>query len=176
MLAYHVEWYMRHPGLNIAHTALHPEAPRGLRHEFVPAKSLDDVACGAIGQATLAEFMLSGAFDRHLGRSAAKLSRWHAALLGGLSRRCAKHVTVNDSRAGMHFVGWLSGWTARNLEALVVHPRDRDWGLRPTGPHDRCLPAPPGLLLATPRCLRGSCARRLCCSVKAWTEAPKRRL
>jgi len=80
---------------------------------------LDDVACASIEQAALAELMRSGAFDRHLRHAATELRRRRAALLNGLRTHCGKHLTVNDSRAGMHVVGWLRDWSARQVDALV---------------------------------------------------------
>ena len=53
----------------------------------------------------------------------------------------------NDSRVGMHMVGWLPDWTSRQVEALAAHAAGRDLGLHPVGPHYRRQPAPQGPLL-----------------------------
>jgi GntR family transcriptional regulator / MocR family aminotransferase len=121
--------------------------PAGLRDDMVAAKLLDDVACGGIEQAALAELMRSGAFDRHLRRASLELRRRRAALLEGLRKHCAEHLTVNDSRAGMHMVGWLPGWPGRRIEALIARAQERGLGLHAIAPHYRRQPAPPGLLL-----------------------------
>jgi GntR family transcriptional regulator / MocR family aminotransferase len=131
------------PGLRLGYVV----CPRGLRDDLIAAKLLDDMACASIEQAALAELMRSGAFDRHLRHAAAELRRRRAALLEGLRHHCAKHLTVNDSRAGMHVVGWLPDWSARQVEALVAHASERSLGLHPIGPHYRRQPAPQGLLL-----------------------------
>ncbi len=47
----------------------------------------------------------------------------------------------------MHVVGWLPGWSARQVERLVAQATQRNLGLHPIGPHYRRQPAPQGLLL-----------------------------
>ena len=131
------------PGLRLGYVV----CPAGLREDLVAAKLLDDVASGGIEQAALAELMRSGAFDRHLRRTSVELRRRRAALLDGLKRHCAAHLTVNDSRAGMHVVGWLPDWPGRRVEALIAHAREHGLGLHPIGAHYRGGPAPAGLLL-----------------------------
>ena len=130
------------PGLRLGYLV----CPRGLRDDLIRAKLLDDIGCGAIEQAALAEMMRCGAFDRHLRRAAVELRRRRTALLEGLHRHCARHVVINDSRAGMHLVGWLPGWSGHRVQALVRHAHERGLGLHPIGPHYRLEPSP-GLLL-----------------------------
>lgn len=131
------------PGLRLGYVV----CPQGLRDDLVAAKLLDDVGCGSVEQAALAELMRSGAFDRHLRRTGLELRRRRAALLDGLSKFCADHLTVNDSHAGMHMVGWLRGWSARQVDSLIAHAAERGLGLHAIGPHYRRGPAPAGLLL-----------------------------
>jgi GntR family transcriptional regulator / MocR family aminotransferase len=131
------------PGLRLGYVV----CPRGLRDDLVAAKLHDDVACPGIEQAALAELMRSGAFDRHLRHASAELRRRRKALLDGLRRHGGGHLTVKDSHAGMHVVGWLPGWSAPRVEALVARACERGLGLHPIGPHYRRQPAPPGLLL-----------------------------
>jgi GntR family transcriptional regulator / MocR family aminotransferase len=56
-------------------------------------------------------------------------------------------VTVHDSGAGMHVVGWLRGWTERDVESLISLAQRRGVGVQSIGPHFRRQPAPSGLLL-----------------------------
>ena len=121
--------------------------PSGLRDDLVGAKRLDDIGCGVVEQWALAELMSSGAFERHLRRTAAELRRRRAALLEGLERHCREHLRFDDSRAGMHLVGWLPDWPAPAVQELVLHARARGLGLHPIGPHYLAEPAPSGLLL-----------------------------
>jgi GntR family transcriptional regulator/MocR family aminotransferase len=131
------------PGLRLGYAV----CPSGLRDDLIAAKINDDLGCGSIEQAALAELMQSGAFDRHLRHAAMELRHRRTALLEGLRAHCSEHVKVNDSGAGMHVVGWLPDWTSNQLEALTAHARGRGLGLHPIGPHYRCRPAPQGLLL-----------------------------
>lgn len=121
--------------------------PAALRGDFVLAKMLDDLGCPAIEQLALAELMTSGAFDRHLRSARLELRRRRAALLGGLQGRCARHVLVHDSGAGMHMVGWLPGWSAPAVQALVELAGQRGLGVQSIAPHFRSRSAPAGLLL-----------------------------
>ncbi|MDM0117962.1 PLP-dependent aminotransferase family protein [Variovorax sp. J22R133] len=131
------------PGLRLGYVV----CPTGLRDDLISAKLHDDLGCGSIEQAALAELMQSGAFDRHLRHASAELRRRRATLLDGLREHCSAHLVVNDSRAGMHVVGWLPGWTSRRVEALAAHAAERGLGLHPIAPHYRRQPAPQGLLL-----------------------------
>lgn len=131
------------PGLRLGYVV----CPSGLRDDLVAAKMHDDLGCGSIEQAALAELMRSGAFDRHLRHAATELRRRRTALLEGLREHCGKHLVVHDSRAGMHVVGWLPDWSSRQVEALATHAAGRGLGLHPIGPHYRRQPAPQGLLL-----------------------------
>jgi GntR family transcriptional regulator/MocR family aminotransferase len=131
------------PGLRLGYVV----CPRGLRDDLLGAKLLEDIGCGAIEQAALAELIACGAFDRHLRRTAAELRRRRAALMDALRRHCRKHLSPSDSRAGMHLVGWLPGWSAAQVQALVGRALERGLGLHPIGPHYLIHPAPPGLLL-----------------------------
>jgi GntR family transcriptional regulator/MocR family aminotransferase len=121
--------------------------PRGLRDDLVVAKTLDDVASPTIEQLALARLMRSGAFDRHVRRTAEELLRRRAALLEGLALHCRDHIQVSDSDAGMHVVGWLPEWTVDQVQALRTHALDRGLGLHPIGPFYRERPARAGLLL-----------------------------
>lgn len=131
------------PGLRLGYVV----CPRGVRDDLIAAKLHDDLGCGSIEQSALAELMQSGAFDRHLRHASAELRRRRATLLDGLREHCSTHLVVNDSRAGMHVVGWLPGWTSRQVEALAAHAAERGLGLHPIAPHYRRHPAPQGLLL-----------------------------
>ena len=131
------------PGLRLGYVV----CPNGLRNDFIAAKMNDDLGCGSIEQAALAGLMQCGAFDRHLRHAAAELRRRRTAMLAGLHEHCGSHVVINDSHAGMHMVGWLPGWTSRQVEALTAHASGRGLGLHSIGPHYRRQPAPQGLLL-----------------------------
>jgi GntR family transcriptional regulator / MocR family aminotransferase len=91
--------------------------------------------------------MKSGAFDRHLRKATAELRRRRVTLFDGIERHCAHHMTVRDSHAGMHVVGWLTQWTVERVARLVEHAKARGLGLHPVHPHYSLDPRPAGLLL-----------------------------
>jgi GntR family transcriptional regulator/MocR family aminotransferase len=121
--------------------------PPGLRDDLLRAKLLDDLGCPGIAQLALADLIASGAFERHVRHATAELKRRRAALLAGLAGSCARHVTVHDSGAGMHVVGWLRGWKERDVKSLITLAQERGVGVQSIGPHFRRQPAPSGLLL-----------------------------
>jgi GntR family transcriptional regulator / MocR family aminotransferase len=121
--------------------------PRGLRTDLTMAKGLDDLGCGAIEQWAMASFMQDGSFDRHLRKASAELRRRRAALIEGLLRHASNHLEIAPSRAGMHLVVWLPGWSQERLQVLIDTARNRDLGLHPIAPHYARLPATAGLLM-----------------------------
>jgi DNA-binding transcriptional MocR family regulator len=103
--------------------AHHLICPRSLRDDIVGSKRFDDLGSAAIEQMAMASFMRDGGFDRHLRKAAAELRRGRAALLDGLRRHCGEDIEVAASRAGMHVVGWLPGWSPGRTESLVASDR-----------------------------------------------------
>ncbi len=69
--------------------------------EVVAAKTLIDVHTSAIEQLTLAEFVLSGSFDRHIRRSRLIYRRRRDRLVAALHRH-APSVHVSGIAAGLH--------------------------------------------------------------------------
>lgn len=54
---------------------------------------------------------------------------------------------VADSRAGMHVVGWLPGWSVTRTQSLVELAQQRGLGLHPIDPYYAKVPSRSGLLL-----------------------------
>jgi GntR family transcriptional regulator / MocR family aminotransferase len=121
--------------------------PRSLRDDLVGAKRCDDLGSAAIEQAAMASFMRDGGFDRHLRKAAIELRRRRRALLDGLSRHCGQQIQVADSRAGMHVVGWLPGWSPSRTLSLVELAQQRGLGLHPIDPYYGKASKRSGLLL-----------------------------
>jgi GntR family transcriptional regulator / MocR family aminotransferase len=121
--------------------------PRSLRDDIVGAKRFDDLGSAAIEQAAMASFMRDGGFDRHLRKAAIELRRRRSALLDGLYRHCGEHIEVADSRAGMHVVGWLPGWSPNRTMSLVEMAQQRGLGLHPIDPYYEKSSPRSGLLL-----------------------------
>jgi GntR family transcriptional regulator/MocR family aminotransferase len=109
--------------------------PSQLRRDFIAARWMADFCAPAIEQAALAGFMQSGAFERHLRRSALELKERRAVLIDGL-RACSRgRLEVEDSRAGMHLVVWLPGRGDEDVQALVRHAQMAGLGLYSISPY-----------------------------------------
>ena len=87
------------PGLSLAWLA----APPHLLDALVETKRLSDGHTGVIEQLTLAEFIRSGAYDRHIRRSRLRYRRRRDRLLALLAGR-APDVRVTGIAAGLHAV------------------------------------------------------------------------
>lgn len=121
--------------------------PPALRTDLVTAKWAQDFGSSAIEQAALARFMLSGAFERHLRRSARTLQERRAALLDGLREVGRGRIDVADSHAGMHVVVWLRDKRDADLDAIVAHGESLGLGLHTIRPHYLQRPERAGLLM-----------------------------
>jgi GntR family transcriptional regulator / MocR family aminotransferase len=97
------------PGLRLGWLAL----PAELVDDVVQAKSLSDRQTGTLDQLTLAEFIASGAYDRHVRRARLAYRRRRDRLIAALQCE-APHVRVTGIAAGLH--------------ALAELPADHDEG------------------------------------------------
>ncbi|MFR0357798.1 PLP-dependent aminotransferase family protein [Streptomyces sediminimaris] len=86
------------PGLRLAWLVL----PPGLVEEAARAKGGKDT-CGVLDQLTLAEFLTSGAYDRHVRAARLRYRRRRDALVAELARR-APQVRATGIAAGLHVV------------------------------------------------------------------------
>ncbi|MGW1215555.1 MocR-like pyridoxine biosynthesis transcription factor PdxR [Streptomyces sp. NPDC002499] len=86
------------PGLRLAWLIL----PPGLVQEAARAKGGID-SCGALDQLTLAQFINSGAYDRHVRASRLRYRRRRDALVAELAHR-APQVSATGIAAGLHVV------------------------------------------------------------------------
>lgn len=119
------------PALRLGYMVL----PARLREDFVAAKWMADFGSPAIEQAALAQFIASGAFERHLRRTSLELRRRRVALVDGL-RRCSRgRLELVDARAGMHLVVRLRGCRRADGDALVGLARAHGLALYPMAPY-----------------------------------------
>ncbi|CAL9569867.1 PLP-dependent aminotransferase family protein [Streptomyces sp. enrichment culture] len=86
------------PGLRLAWTVL----PPGLTDDLTAARGAQDT-CGALDQLTLAEFLTSGAYDRHVRSARLRYRRRRDALVAEVAAR-APDVRVTGIAAGLHAV------------------------------------------------------------------------
>lgn len=121
--------------------------PRSLRDDIVLAKRTMDVASSGIEQQALARFMASGAFDRHLKRTALELRRRRRALNDGLAAQCGERLVPQDSGTGMHLVAWLPGFDAAAVRRLIAKAEQRGLGLHSLAPHYESTPPMQALLI-----------------------------
>jgi GntR family transcriptional regulator/MocR family aminotransferase len=121
--------------------------PAGLRDDFIAAKWASDFGSSAIDQAALAHFISSGAFERHLRRSAITLRERRAALLDGLRACSHGRLDIADSQAGMHLVAWLRDRTTARGDAFIARALERGLGLHPITPFYFSPPDRAGLLM-----------------------------
>ncbi|MEV6650438.1 PLP-dependent aminotransferase family protein [Streptomyces sp. NPDC051219] len=98
------------PGLRLAWMVL----PAHLADEVAEAKGETDWVCGALDQLTLAEFMASGAYDRHVRSMRLRYRRRRDQLVAALAER-APGLQVTGIAAGLHAVVELPPGTERSV-------------------------------------------------------------
>lgn len=82
--------------------------------------------CGVLDQLTLAEFLTSGAYDRHVRAARLRYRRRRDALVRALSTQ-APHLSVTGIAAGLHAVLRLPPGTERSVlraatwQGLALH-------------------------------------------------------
>jgi GntR family transcriptional regulator / MocR family aminotransferase len=81
-------------------------APRSLVPAFTSAKWLCDRHTATLEQETLAEFISSGMYERHLRRVRRRNSAHREALLGAMREYLEDRVEVTGDGAGTHIVVW----------------------------------------------------------------------
>ncbi|MFF6949920.1 PLP-dependent aminotransferase family protein [Streptomyces iakyrus] len=109
------------PGLRLAWMVL----PPGLADEVAAAKGGVDT-CGVLDQLTLAEFLTSGAYDRHVRATRLRYRRRRDALVAAVTAR-APEARVTGIAAGLHVLLRLPPGTeqsvvqAANWRGLALH-------------------------------------------------------
>ncbi|MGW2286806.1 MocR-like pyridoxine biosynthesis transcription factor PdxR [Streptomyces phaeochromogenes] len=110
------------PGLRLGWLVL----PPGLAAEVTAAKGDADWSCGVLDQLTLAEFITSGAYDRHVRASRLRYRRRRDHLVSALAAH-APSVTATGIAAGFHAVLQLPPGTEQSVvrsavwQGLAVH-------------------------------------------------------
>lgn len=148
------------PAIRIGYVVVPPV----LRDRFVEAREALDLQSPTLYQLALEEFLREGHFARHLRRMRGVYLQRRNALLDGLARHCADHLTVHNADAGLHITGLLRP----GLRDVEVVRRMSDRGLTATALSTCFAGAPPtsGLLLG----FGGSSERRLMEATKVLGE------
>ena len=81
-------------------------APKSLMPAFTSAKWLCDRHTATLEQETLAEFISSGAYERHLRKARRANSLRRRALLEAIEEHIGDRVTVSGDGSGTHIVLW----------------------------------------------------------------------
>jgi GntR family transcriptional regulator / MocR family aminotransferase len=81
-------------------------APPSLVKAFTSAKWLCDRHTATLEQETLAEFITSGAYERHLHKARRENAKRRAALLAAIDEHLRDRVTITGDRSGTHLVLW----------------------------------------------------------------------
>ena len=82
-------------------------APKSLAPAFTAAKWLSDRHSATLEQQTLAEFIDSGMYERHLRRLRRRNTSRRAALLEAIHKYLGHRVQMTGDGAGVHVVLWL---------------------------------------------------------------------
>lgn len=121
--------------------------PRALARTFARAKALADGGTSQLEQATLADFIASGAFERHVRRARLKSRERRGVLLDGIARLLGDRVEVVGTNAGLHVVLRFPGRTPADVEAIAAAARARDVGVYAITPYYLRRPPRDGALV-----------------------------
>lgn len=131
------------PALRIGYLVL----PAALVEAFARAKVLADGGGPRLEQEALAEFVASGAFERHVRRSRQRNGERRAALLDALGRHLGDRVVVRGANAGLHVVAWVPTMPGRAAGAFARRAAAAGVGIYPITPYYLTPPATAGFIL-----------------------------
>jgi GntR family transcriptional regulator/MocR family aminotransferase len=108
--------------------------PHALREVFATAKRLADRHTPSLEQEALADFLASGAYERHVRRARRRNAERRVALLEALSAKLGSRVTIVGADAGLHVVVWINCVPRRQEAELVTRGQSAGLGLYPVTP------------------------------------------
>lgn len=91
------------PALRLGYLVVPPD----LIEPFVAAKALADRNCSLLEQAALAEFIEDGHFGRHIRRMRLLYQHRQKIFIEAVKHELDDQLTIRESEAGLHVVGWL---------------------------------------------------------------------
>jgi GntR family transcriptional regulator/MocR family aminotransferase len=123
--------------------------PKSLIAAFTGAKWINDQHSAVLEQQALAEFITTGAYERHLRRLRRRNSLRREALLGSVDEYLRDRVEVTGDGAGAH----VALWPKRRLDEALLLARAAERGVRIYGMSRYFLtrPSQPGFLLGYSR-------------------------
>ncbi len=123
--------------------------PKSLLQAFTAAKWLCDRHTVTLEQETLAEFIRTGMYERHLRRVRRRNAASRDALLEALHQHMGDRIEVTGDGAGAHIVLWPDKRIAE--EAAVAAAASRGVGIYGVGRYFLKRPSRPGIMLGYPR-------------------------
>lgn len=123
--------------------------PRSLVPAFTGAKWLNDLHSATLEQQTLAEFIATGMYDRHLGRLRRRNTARRAALLEAIHKYLGARVEVTGDGSGTHIVLWPTNPVSE--ETLVAQAASRGVGISGISHCFLNRPSRPGIILGYSR-------------------------
>jgi GntR family transcriptional regulator / MocR family aminotransferase len=119
--------------------------PKSLASIFTTAKWLSDQHSATLEQKTLAEFIASGMYERHLRRLRRRNTSRREALLEAIGRHLGDRVEVTGADAGAHVVLWPR--ESISEAAAISRAAARGVGIYGISHCFLKRPSPPGLML-----------------------------
>ena len=123
--------------------------PKSLVLAFESAKWLSDRHTATLEQQTLAEFISTGIYERHLRRVRKRNATLRAALIGALEKHLPSSVEFSGDGAGAHIVLWLD--RNQTEDAIINRAKALEVGVYGIAPYFLGRPSRPGLLLGYSR-------------------------
>jgi GntR family transcriptional regulator/MocR family aminotransferase len=123
--------------------------PKPLAAVFTAAKWLNDQHSPTLEQETLAEFISSGAYERHLRRVRRRNTARRAALLGAIRQHLGNRVEITGDGAGAHIVLWPRRRIAE--DAVIAQAALRGVGVYGISPYFLKKPSRTGIMLGYAR-------------------------
>ena len=120
-------------------------APRPLVESFAAAKWLCDRHTPVLEQETLAQFIASGAYERHLRRARRANTIRRDVLLAEVDAHLGDRVSVTGGRSGTHIVLWPRGNASES--AIIARAAKVGVGIYGISGHFLRPDPPPGFLL-----------------------------
>jgi len=123
--------------------------PKSLLQAFTAAKWLCDRHTTTLEQETLAEFIRTGMYERHLRRLRRRNAASRHALLEALHKHLGERVEVSGDGAGAHIVLWPARRVAE--DAAIAAAAARGVGIYGVSRYFMKRPPRPGIMLGYPR-------------------------
>jgi GntR family transcriptional regulator / MocR family aminotransferase len=123
--------------------------PESLRRAFTAAKWLCDRHTATLEQETLAEFISTGMYERHLRRVRRRNAAIRHALLEALDEHMGDRIEITGDGAGAHIVLWPKKRISE--EVAVAAAAARGVGIYGVSRYFLQRPSRPGILLGYPR-------------------------